>query len=258
MRMWRFRTQWLALFGALVILSLSLGSAFGARPIKADGESLTFGQQVSAFVHSLQSADQDGDEDQDENPADDCDIDEDGAEDSDDSTDEVDEADESEDAAGEQDGTEACDTDEDADEDADQDDSDEDSEDSEETEDSADSAASNHGHCVAEVAHDPEAVGENGTHGWAVSEAARVTCWQEFADPDDADTDDDSEGTEEAIDESDASQDGANTDKPHGKSAEAHQRKQDRGSGKPSWAGMSAGGHGYGKAHGHGKGGPHH
>ncbi len=61
----RFRTQWLALFGALVILSLSLGSAFGARPTKADGESVTFGQQVSAFVHSLQSADQEEDQDED-------------------------------------------------------------------------------------------------------------------------------------------------------------------------------------------------
>jgi hypothetical protein len=206
MHMRRFRTQWLALFGALVILSLSLGSAFGARPTKADGESLTFGQQVSAFVHSLQSADQDEDQD------------------------------------------------EDADEDADQDDADD--EDSGDTEDTDGSEDSNHGHCVAEVAHDPEAVGENGTHGWAVSLAARVTCWQEFADPDNGDTDEDSEDSEEPTDESDASPDGADADKPHGKSAEAHQRKQDRGSGKPSWAGANAGGHGHG--HGHGNGGPHH
>ena len=136
----RFRTQWLALLGALVILSLSLGSAFGARPLKADGESLTFGQQVSAFVHSLQSTDQDGDEEQtrirlksatadgdsptDETPDEDSgetpadvpgDTDQDGAEDSDDSDDVADEADGSEDVAGDEDGTDACDTDEDAD-----------------------------------------------------------------------------------------------------------------------------------------------
>ena len=272
----RFRTQWLALFGALVILSLSLSSAFGARPTDAGGEALTFGQQVSEFVHSLQSADPDGDEDQDEDPADECDTDEDsptdetpdegseetpadetgatdedGAQDSDISTDDADAADESEDEVGDRDGTNACDTEVDAGEDAD-----EDSEDPEETDDSGESAASNHGRCVAEVAHDPEAVGENGTHGWAVSEAARVTCWQEFADPDNADTDDVSEDTDEDTDgdadESDASRDEVSPDKPHGKSAQAHQRKQDRGSGKPSWAGMNAGGHG------HGKGGPHH
>jgi hypothetical protein len=248
----RFRTQWLALFGALVILSLSLSSAFGARPIKADGESLTFGQQVSAFVHSLQSADQDGDEDQDEDPAEECDTDEDPS---------SDEADESEDEAGDGGGTDACDTNEDADGDVDQDDSDEDPEDSEESEDSGDTAPSNHGQCVAEVAHDPEAVGENGTHGWAVSEAARVTCWQEFADPDNAGTDegsDEPEGTEANTDDSEAAQGEADSAKPHGKSADAHQRKEDRGSGKPSWAGMNAGGHGRGHGQGHGKGGPHH
>ncbi len=109
----RFRTQWLALFGALVILSLSLGSAFGARPIKADGESLTFGQQVSAFVHSLQSADQDGDEDQDEDPVEECDTDGDSP------TDETPDEDSGEtpaDAPGDEDGTDACETDEDGDE----------------------------------------------------------------------------------------------------------------------------------------------
>ena len=177
----RFRTQWLALFGALVILSLSLGSAFGARPIKADGESLTFGQQVSAFVHSLQSADQDADEDQDEDPVEECDTDGDSP------TDEMPDEDSGETPA-ERPATPTRMTprirtipttsltrpmrpatrtarmpatpmrtrtrrpprttpDEDA-------------EDSEESEDSADSAASNHGQCVAEVAHDPEAVGD--------------------------------------------------------------------------------------------------
>ncbi len=113
---------------------------------------------------------------------------------------------------------------------------------------------SNHGQCVAEVARDPEAVGDNDTHGWAVSFAARVTCWEEFAEPDNAETEEDAEDSEGADDEdsSEASEDEAGSEKQRGKSAEAHERKQDRGHGKPSWAGLNAHGHG------HGKGGPHH
>ena len=71
----RFRTQWLALFGALVILSLSLSTAFGARPVRADGESLTFGQQVSAFVHSLHAGDEDASQDEDQDDSQDEDQD---------------------------------------------------------------------------------------------------------------------------------------------------------------------------------------
>jgi len=42
-----------------------------------------------------------------------------------------------------------------------------------------DSTSSDHGQCVAEVATDEEAVGgDNENHGGAVSEAARVTCWE--------------------------------------------------------------------------------
>lgn len=42
-----------------------------------------------------------------------------------------------------------------------------------------DSTSSDHGQCVAEVAADEEAVGgDNENHGGAVSEAARVTCWE--------------------------------------------------------------------------------
>ena len=41
-----------------------------------------------------------------------------------------------------------------------------------------DSESSDHGQCVAAVATDEEAVGgDNENHGGAVSEAARVTCW---------------------------------------------------------------------------------
>jgi len=57
---------------------------------------------------------------------------------------------------------------------------DEEPEDTEDAEDeeSSDSEANAHGKCVAEVAHDPDAVGgPNENHGGAVSEAARETCW---------------------------------------------------------------------------------
>jgi len=54
-----------------------------------------------------------------------------------------------------------------------------DTETTDETEvDTEDSTSSDHGQCVAAVAQDPEASGPpNDNHGGAVSEAARVTCW---------------------------------------------------------------------------------
>ena len=62
----RFRTQWLALFGALVILSLSLSTAFGARPTGTNEEGApNFGQQVSSFVHALQDSDEECETDED-------------------------------------------------------------------------------------------------------------------------------------------------------------------------------------------------
>jgi hypothetical protein len=53
----RFRTHWLALFGGVTLLALSLSTAFGAKP-----EGDNFGSQVSAFVHSLQGDDEQADE----------------------------------------------------------------------------------------------------------------------------------------------------------------------------------------------------
>jgi hypothetical protein len=270
----RFRTHWLALFGALVILSLSLSSAFGARPPLAD-ETTNVGQQVSTFVHSLTSAedDEDGDADESEDGDEDCDTDsdtdedsdedgaedsdEDGAEDSEDADEGDEDADEGDDDAdeGDEDADEGdedadgCDEqsgDEDTDEDADEDADDEDSDEGSEVE------GASHGQCVAEAAHSDE-TGDNGTHGWAVSLAARVTCWlEQLADDENTDEDADEdagEGDEDATDETEAT-----SAKPLGKSEAAHQRKADRGSGKPTWAGSNApGGHG----HGHGKGGNH-
>jgi hypothetical protein len=45
----KFRTRWLALFGGVTLIALSMSSALGAKP--ADNR----GMQVSAFVHSLQT-----------------------------------------------------------------------------------------------------------------------------------------------------------------------------------------------------------
>ena len=115
--MTRFRSRWLALFGGVTLIALSLSSAWAAKP---DGPN--HGQQVSAFVHSLLG--------------------------------DVEETDEAVD--------EETETEEDT-----------------EVEDE-ESAPSDHGKCVAAVAQDEEAVGPpNDNHGGAVSEAARVTCWED-------------------------------------------------------------------------------
>lgn len=58
----RFRSSWLALFGAAALVVLSMSSALGAKP--ADGENR--GLQVSAFVHSLHADTEDTDEETEE------------------------------------------------------------------------------------------------------------------------------------------------------------------------------------------------
>jgi hypothetical protein len=220
----RFRTHWLAVFGALVILSLSLSSAFGARPPVSDDETTNVGQQVSTFVHSLLAGDQEEDGDQDESEECDTDSDEDA------DTDEEAGDETGDEETGDETGVETGDCDEGT-----------------EDEDADEQESQNHGQCVSEVAQSDE-TGDNGTHGWAVSLAARVTCWLEALADENAD-EDAADGDEDAADETDAT-----SEKPHGKSEAAHQRKADRGSGKPTWAGANAPGtHG----NGHGKGGNH-
>jgi hypothetical protein len=55
-----------------------------------------------------------------------------------------------------------------------------------------------HGECVSEVAQDAEAVGGvNENHGGAVSEAARITCWDADEDPELADPEEDEEDEED-------------------------------------------------------------
>jgi hypothetical protein len=128
----RFRTHWLALFGGVTLLALSLSTAFGAKPEAGDN----VGSQVSAFVHSLQA----------------------DAEETDEQTEE----------------TEDTETEDDT-----------------EVAPEEDGAPSDHGQCVAAVAQDPEAVGPpNDNHGGAVSEAARVTCWEDGEDAADGSVED--------------------------------------------------------------------
>jgi hypothetical protein len=247
----RFRTQWLALFGALVILSLSLSSAFGARPAAGTDDATNVGQQVSTFVHVLLNGfsdeDEGGDEDQDEDTDDseECQpaSDEDGAEEGtdDDGSADDDTGDETGDDTGDEESP-ADDCDEQADEDTDEDSD----EDADSDGDSSAPTAENHGQCVAEVAHS-DAVGENDTHGWAVALAAQITCWFELNGDESADDGDEDTGADEdaGTDEtSEASSTG------HGKSEAAHQQKLDRGTGKPAWAATKTHG-GNGKGHGH-------
>ena len=118
----RFRSRWLALFGAAALISLSMSAALGAKP---SGDNR--GQQVSTFVHSLQG------------------------------------------------------------------------ETEEEPVEEEDSSPSDHGNCVAAVAQDKEAVGPpNDNHGGAVSEAARVTCWDDATDAEEPTNEEESDSEDAA------------------------------------------------------------
>jgi hypothetical protein len=145
----RIRPHWLALLGAALLVALSVSSAFGAKPWS--DERPNPGQQVSEFVHSLFSGDQ---------------------EDQDDSTDEE----TTDEDAGEE-------SDEDSDEITDEETGDEETAD----EDSESGQPDNHGACVSAVATGGDVGGVHDNHGGAVSEAARVTCWGEDGDEESSD-----------------------------------------------------------------------
>jgi hypothetical protein len=160
-----FRKTWLVLMGAILLVTLSVSAAFGAKPdAAAEGNR---GQTVASFVHELvfgldEETDEETEQEEDE------DVDE--------------------------------DLDEDTDEDLDED-SDEDSEDVEGSEERATGAE--HGACVSEEASSKEDETEaDGNHGAVVSLAARETCW-EPAEADEATEGE--EDTEEASDEEDES-----------------------------------------------------
>ena len=133
----RFRSRWLALFGAAALISLSMSAALGAKP---SGDNR--GQQVSTFVHSLQGETE-------EEPVEEEPVEEEPVE--------------------------------------------------EEPVEEGDSSPSDHGKCVAAVAQDKEAVGPpNDNHGGAVSEAARVTCWEDAADAEEPTNEEESDSEDAA------------------------------------------------------------
>jgi hypothetical protein len=185
----RFRTRWLALVGAMLLIALSASSAFGAHPSHSDNR----GNAVSSFVHSLLFGTDEEPEEQEEE--------------------------------GEN---------EDEDENLDED------EQSEEVEE--ESEFRNHGHCVREVAWSLEVGGLNENHGGAVSEAARVTCWETDEEGDEGEAEEGVEGETESVETDDADASAG-----PGKSGQAHDRAP--GKNKAEALGNN------GKGQGHGRGG---
>ena len=173
--MQRLRTNWLALMGATLLLTLTVSSAFGAPPSGTAGNR---GQSISEFVHELVF----------------------GADEADDETDE------DQDAADDEETQEDAD-DEDLEEDADDEDLEEETE--EDTE--ADAAErevptefANHGECVSEAANkatsgDEETDADLANHGAWVSLHARYICWG-LEPPDDEEEDTTGEETEAEVD----------------------------------------------------------
>jgi hypothetical protein len=81
--------------------------------------------------------------------------------------------------------------------------------------DTQDGEWGNHGECVADMATSDETGGPKDTHGWAVSDAARYTCWGEESQAEDTEAED----TEVTSAEE------------HGKSADAHNKPHGHGRG---------------------------
>ena len=81
-----------------------------------------------------------------------------------------------------------------------------------------DSSPSDHGKCVAAVAQDKEAVGPpNDNHGGAVSEAARVTCWDDATDAEEPTNEEESDSEDAADSEVESEDaDASDDDSEHG------------------------------------------
>ena len=159
----RFRSSMAALIGGVLILTLAVSGTFGAK-----GEGLpgnpngAFGPHVAAWVLGQldeQQEPEDEPDDEQGKPRDE-DLDE-------DLEDEDDESDESADSEESQQSEESEESQESA--------VSEKSEDEPELEN--DEATDNHGACVSAVAGSDAVGGPSNNHGWAVSLAARFTCW---------------------------------------------------------------------------------
>ncbi|MGH2444543.1 MAG: hypothetical protein ACRDGD_00660 [Candidatus Limnocylindria bacterium] len=169
--MQRFRGRWLAMMGGILLLTLSVSTAFGADP--AQGENR--GQTISAFVHELLF----GANEPEEELEDESELEGEEAIETEESdthgacvsevaqSDAVGGRNENHGGAVSEAARVTCR---------------EDAEGEEEEpieEEPLDEEASSHGACVSEVARDKNAIGgKNDNHGGAVSEAARETCWE--------------------------------------------------------------------------------
>jgi len=267
----RLRTTWMALMGGILLVTLSISAAFGAPPSDDEGPR---GQTVAGFVHELIFGEQAPDdepeqeeEEQEEEQEESEDVEELDEEQVDEEQVEEEQVEEESDTHGACVSEVAHDKDGENDpEDADyashgervsdaardlcrETDEDEeiDEEVVEEDEPESEDESESHGACVSEVAKDKTAVGINGTHGWAVSEAARFTCRNAEADEEDP----------EALEEEEDDEDGSTASAGPGKSGDArahgkanapgqqkvHASGADRG-GRPAWAGGGGSGRG--------------
>ena len=143
-----FRKNVLVLFGAALLVALSVSSALGAKPTGSDAGPR--GQTISAFVHALIAGDQEVTVD--ENPTDEAPADEETSSDEDTSTEE-----------------ESTPPDED-------------------TSDASSDANAHGKCVSEIAQNPDEVGGDNDNHGGAVSLAARETCWDGAADTAAADT----------------------------------------------------------------------
>ncbi len=251
--MHRFREHWLALFGGILLLTLSVSSVFGAPPTDAEGNR---GQSISAFVHGLVFGDEgsdeptEGDEEQQDEGSSEDETSPDEAEDDDASeadaraasshgacvsevardTAAVGGPNENHGGAVSEAARVTCWEDEASQAVEDTDASEENAED--EAVDEAEAGA--HGACVSEVARDKAAVGgPNENHGGAVSEAARVTCRE----------DEEAEGDEATEGETEA------TSVDEGSNAKDRADRPGKGNGRDKADRPGKGGRGNGRSH---------
>jgi len=209
-----FRRTWLALMGAILLVTLSVSAAFGAKPTDTEGPR---GQSIAAFVHDLVFGSEETDDEVNE--------DEDVADDDEDGTDD------------DEDVVEDEDSDEEADELVDDD-----------AQRQVPEEFANHGECVADATHDTEGfeASEAETFGAWVSMHARYECWGLEPPTDEADED-----AAEEESEGDADEASAKEQRKAERAAARGERKAEREAAKAArFAAQLGGGHANGRGGG--------